>query len=96
MIWMLLPVYKFNIEGVLYFRSDGTLAARRFATYIKDKWSFQKCDNDIVIFISRDDRKVTLMMGCKFQVVVFYNDNFLFKTCNSLASRMKILKIPKG
>ncbi|CAC5367558.1 unnamed protein product [Mytilus coruscus] len=38
-------------------------AAMEFTQFIRVNWNFQKCDNDIVILLSKDDRKVYTEAG---------------------------------
>ncbi|CAG2186565.1 unnamed protein product [Mytilus edulis] len=38
-------------------------SAVEFIHFIRDSWNFQKCDNDIVILLSKDDRKVYTEAG---------------------------------
>ncbi|VDI11430.1 Hypothetical predicted protein [Mytilus galloprovincialis] len=38
-------------------------AAQSFAYYLRVNWDFEECDNNVVIFVSRDDRKVYTESG---------------------------------
>ncbi|XP_071144041.1 uncharacterized protein [Mytilus edulis] len=45
------------VPSMSYFGSDAKAAAQSFAYYLRVNWDFEECDNNVVIFVSRDDRK---------------------------------------
>ncbi|CAC5367620.1 unnamed protein product [Mytilus coruscus] len=46
------------VPSMSYFGSDARAAAQSFAYYLRVSWDFEQCDNNVVIFISRNDRKI--------------------------------------
>ncbi|VDI11431.1 Hypothetical predicted protein, partial [Mytilus galloprovincialis] len=45
------------VPSMSYFGSDARAAAQSFAYYLRVNWDFEECDNNVVIFISRNDKK---------------------------------------
>lgn len=56
--------YNIAVAMVPSMSYSGTrAAAQSFAHYLRVSWDFEQCDNNVVIFISRDDRKVYTESG---------------------------------
>ncbi|VDI16832.1 Hypothetical predicted protein [Mytilus galloprovincialis] len=57
--------YKVSIDNDAVWEINWSVkdSAVEFIHFIRNNWNFQKCDNDIVILLSKDDRKVYTEAG---------------------------------